>query len=698
MAFVPKSNTKVYHVTPGGSTRDEVIIFSWNKYQAYSDEEYKTDPKISFKQQDYTAYNWYQEENCNIITTGGQAQYGNRACFCIERILTNGITFIYNDPSITISGTGTFTSEAGQSQLGYGDITFNTYTASNLPTDVLAWSDSRVVRLDEWVLSTNIPIFETVAEASQYIQYGDNIQNAINNNVPSVEGRAFEIINLWTEGTWSPYGYTPASGAEIHHRDVRGRIPEGGSIAMYPVQGISDGGLIYNVVIGGELLNLEYSEDGVTWIPTDSFPYNYFYRQRVDEIGTFKFALTYYTDRVPIFEDEDTAQGYIDGDIDIDEALNWPDISNNYPGGDTVPTGEPDDGTDWGDVYTQNFFANTYLISEAGLSEIANALYDTGAQGTWENIKKGIEMFGQNPMDAFISLIYYPVDLSTVFTNISSTGNIWFGGFNFPMTNHPYQLVYPNGYYYCGGIDFIPKFKNWRDTKAMRVFVDLPYCGRYELDPSKYWGKHINVIYYIDLTTGGCICCLVEGAAEATREGKCLDQFNGQIGTKISMTLTDFSRYANAQINTLLGGGGQAISSGSNFADTGINAAATGSAIGIAGSLGGAALMGGIHAANTVYGLSMNNINKFNQTRGGSTGMLNQYANQKPTFIFIYPELDIPDNFNKMYGTPSNYGGTVSSFTGYLEVDTIKLKMDGATESEKAKARNLLMAGIYINT
>ena len=37
MAFVPKSNAKVYHVTPGGSTRDEVIIFSWSKYQAYSD-------------------------------------------------------------------------------------------------------------------------------------------------------------------------------------------------------------------------------------------------------------------------------------------------------------------------------------------------------------------------------------------------------------------------------------------------------------------------------------------------------------------------------------------------------------------------------------------------------------------------------------------------------------------------------------
>ena len=92
----------------------------------------------------------------------------------------------------------------------------------------------------------------------------------------------------------------------------------------------------------------------------------------------------------------------------------------------------------------------------------------------------------------------------------------------------------------------------------------------------------------------------------------------------------------------------------------------------------------------------MNNINKFNQTRGGSSGMLNQYANQKPTFIFVYPDTDIPDNFNAMYGTPSNAGGSIGSFSGYFEADTVRLNMPGATESEKAKARDLLMNGIYI--
>ena len=76
--------------------------------------------------------------------------------------------------------------------------------------------------------------------------------------------------------------------------------------------------------------------------------------------------------------------------------------------------------------------------------------------------------------------------------------------------------------------------------------------------------------------------------------------------------------------------------------------------------------------------------------------MLNQYANQKPTFIFVYPEADIPSNFNAMYGTPSNAGGSISQFYGYFEADTVKLNVPGATESEKDKIRNLLMNGIFI--
>lgn len=579
------------------------------------------------------------------------------------------------------------------------DVVSGTVEAQEFPDGaVLSWSDYRT--LDNTILhiSTNIPIFETTAEAFEYIQYGDNIADAVNVGGDKVSGREFNITNIWTTGTWSINGYTP--GASGGHRDVRGRIVSG-EIALYPVEWAGGDKLIYNIINNASFEALEYSLDGVTWIPSQTFPFEYIYKERTNELGTFSFALTNYLDRIPIFADEETAQGYIDGDIPITNALNWNEIANDYPGEDLpIDIGEPDDGTDWGDVYTQNFFANTYLCTTGALREIANKLYDT-ASPAWEDIKKGLEMFGQNPAEAIISLIYYPLPLDSVFLNTSSTNNIWFGGYNFEnMQNSVKQIVYPNGFYYCGGIDFdennLYGKGNWKNYKACRIFVDLPYCGRYELDPAKYWGKHINVIYYIDLTTGACIACLVDGPAEATREGKCLDQFNGIIGTKLSMTLTDFAAYANAQINTLLGAGGQSVNNGISVGESGASAFAAGNALGMVGAAGSAAALGAIQGAKTAYGLTMNNINKFNQTRGGSTGMLNQYANQKPTFIFIYPDTDNPSNFNKMYGTPSNAGGTVSSFTGYFEADTIKLDITGATESEKEKIRSLLMGGIYI--
>ena len=695
-------NLKSYTVTLGNGSSG-IINIDWGQYQAYSDEEYKTNPKIYFKQQSRNTPGWFQEEVCQTINlSSAQAQYGYRAAISIESIITyRGLIHAFTDPSISLSSLGSFTSEGGQSMISYSDITYSTNSSNNLPAIILSYGDSRVYDLDYWDLGTNIPVFETNSEASQYIQYGDNIASAINNNVPSVEGRAFEIINIWTEGTWTDNGYTPGSGATIHHRDVRGRIVEedAGLIGMYPENGIVDGGIVYRCVTSGTLTDLEYSEDGITWIPTNTFPYTYFYRPRVDEIGTFRFALTFYTDRVPIFKDAETLDDYFDGDIDINEALNWPEISNNYPGSDLpIDIGDPDDGTDWGDVYTQNFFANTYLCGTGALSEIANKLYDT-TPSVWEDIKTGLEMFGNNPIESVISLIYYPCDLSSIFTNISSTNNIWFGGYNFQnMTNSVYQVVYPNGYFYCGGVNFTPVYGsgNWKNYKACRIFVDLPYCGRYELDPSKYWGKFVKIIYYIDLTTGGCAASLIHGADDGTRNGTELDRFNGVIGTKLSMTLTDFSSYANAQINTLLGSGGQAISNGATMGENGAGAIMSGNMIGGVGAIGGAAALGAIEGAKTVYGLTMNNINKFNQTRGGSTAMINQYANQKPTFIFIYPDTDMPSNFNKMYGTPSNAGGAISSFTGYLEADTVKLNVSGATESEKEKIRSLLMGGVYI--
>ena len=684
-----------FHVPVGNTGETYSALVDSTILKSTTDESYKNNPQISFTYRSHSIYNYFMESDCTqCVNTGALLLYQNRYGICIEDIVQYGQVFSRCDIS-TQNNNIQFTELAGQSLTP--TISLDTYYTNQIPGNVLPCTDYRINTIYDFTLATNIPVFYSRADLMEYIEFGDNIEDAINNDVPSVSGRDFEITNIWTTGTWSETGYTPASGAALTHRDVRGRIVSG-RIALYPVAWDGGDKIYYNVINNASFEALEYTTDGVTWHDSSTFPFNFFYKERTTELGTFSYAVTSYRRRIPIFEDDTTAQGYIDGDVPITDALNWNELSDDYPGEDLpIDVGDPDDGTDWGDVYTQNFFANTYLCETGALREIANKLYDT-TPSVWEDISKGLEMFGNNPIESVISLIYYPCDLSSIFTNISSTNNIWFGGYNFQnMTNSVYQVVYPNGYFDCGSVDFTPVYGegNWKNYKACRIFVDLPYCGRYELDPAKYWGKHIKVIYYIDLTTGACIACLVNGA-DGTRDGQCLDQFNGIIGTKLSMTLTDFSAYANAQINTLLGSGGQAISNGATMSENGGAAFAAGNALGVAGAAGGAVALGAIQGAKTVYGLSMNNINKFNQTRGGSSGMLNQYVNQKPTFIFIYPDTDNPSNFNKMYGTPSNAGGSISLFSGYFEADTVKLNVSGATESEKEKIRSLLMGGIYI--
>ena len=687
-----------------GNTYSATVDFT--TFGSYTDEAYKSNPWIEYHYEACNAYgNWYLGSKCfRVLRSEAGITYNGRYGFSIEEAQRTGVFRTYADPNMSTWG-AVFSEQYGQFQSTeinvpshYDEIVYQTEEAQQLPYGVLSCTDYRIVSINQFIIETNIPIFETNAELTEYIQYGDNIEDAVNNSIPSVSGRDFAITNIWTTGTWSVNGYTPASGAALTHRDVRGRIVSG-EICLYPVPYNGENKLYYNVIDNASFEALEYTTNGTTWISSATFPFDFFYKERTTEIGTFSYAVTNYIDRIPIFADEETAQGYIDGDVPITDAINWNEISNDYPGVDLpIDVGDPDDGTDWGDVYTQNFFANTYLCGTGALQEIANKLYDTTPQ-VMEDILKGLTMFGNNPIESVISLIYYPCDLSTVFTNISSTNNIWFGGYNFQnMTNSVYQIVYPNGYFYCGGVNFTPVYGsgNWKNYKACRIFVDLPYCGRYELDPSKYWGKFVKIIYYIDLTTGGCAASLINGADDGTRNGTELDRFNGVIGTKLSMTLTDFASYANAQINTLLGSGGQAISNGATMGENGAGAIMSGNMLGGVGAVGGAAALGAISGAKTVYGLTMNNINKFNQTRGGSSAMINQYANQKPTFIFIYPDTDIPSNFNKMYGTPSNAGGAISSFTGYLEADTVKLNVSGATESEKEKIRSLLMGGVYI--
>lgn len=548
--------------------------------------------------------------------------------------------------------------------------------------------------------TAGIPIDPDDTESELYYNGGDLFYNILNTDIPALNrvlnwngnsymepvGESFEINIVGGKFKVTPTAEQFIGQAYIY-QFVKGKILSG-KFALYPIPGISNGKLRFGIKSNAEFYALQYSVDGVNWLDTDSFPFTYLLRKRNGETGTFEMAVSMGNTTVPIFSSPENAEGYINDIIGIEEADNWPEISGNTPDINNN-TGDPAPATEFGNVFTRSFFNQQYICDTNAIQDISNALYDITPGGIWEDIKKGLEMFGDNPIESIVNLVYYPLNLNLVFSNTQAAPSIWFGGYEHQLSQGSAQkIIYPDGYYSCGTIDLKRTFGNYRDFPPYtRVFVDIPYCGTYEIDPAKYYGKRTELRYFIDTRANG-LC-----TASLIADGVLVDQYNGQLGVSLPIILTDFSAYANNQLNTLLGNGGQAVTGATDIASS---AASASSAIGLAGVGVGAAAFGAIQGAKTVYGLTQNNINKFNKTRGGSSAMLNQYLPQRAVFTFEIQEEDIPSNFYALNGGATNAGGNVGSFTGYLEVEQVRLNIQGATESEKERIRSLLMGGVFI--
>ena len=219
----------------------------------------------------------------------------------------------------------------------------------------------------------------------------------------------------------------------------------------------------------------------------------------------------------------------------------------------------------------------------------------------------------------------------------------------------------------------------------------MPYVATVELDIARYIGKNVNVKYYFDTRTGACLACLFAN-------GVLTDYYNGQMGVTMPITLTDYSAYANAQIQTLLGGGNslkrgaQTIGqSGMSMVESGVGIGAT--AVGLA-PVG--AVVAGASATKTLYGMTQNNINNFNKTTGGSSSMLNEYLPQEVCFIFEIQDADETPLHNTLLGHPTNASGALSNFAGYLEVDAVNLQCGIATENERNEIISMLKSGVII--
>lgn len=569
-------------------------------------------------------------------------------------------------------------------------------STNNAPA--ISWGTLQTGQID---FSTNIPVFASSTRAQEYLNAASDeqalviLQDAVNyGGIFTPPGEYFEISNPWIHGTWTEYGVSNTG--NIGYRNVRGQINEGGEIIFYKERYThGDAALKYGILIRGTFTGLQYSVDGLNWQNTDEFPFTFFYRERENELGEFNYGYVLNFGKFTIWENQDDATDYMQGNKDIEEALNWPAISGGYPVYN--PTGDELEETEFGHVYTEGFFSQQYILNATAVREIANGLFDTQSQGIWESIKQGIDMFGADPIQAVMGLSYWPFPLTEIFSHVSSQRYVYFGGYQFNFEDAGsscHRIIYPDGYKTIASTQMIKRrFHSWRDFEPYtKLYIMLPYIGTYQLDLARYYDKVLEVRYYCDTRTNSIIAALIA-------DGTLIDYFNGQMGCTMPITLTDYSAFANAQINTLLGGGGQAVGTFSNAAGTVGQVAPLGTAGFLAGgavAAGGAALSGAVIGAKTVYGLSQNNINNFNKTKGGSTSMINQFLPQKVILIWEMMEDCAPSNYGQMFGYPSMKAGIVANFSGFLRCQAVKLECGIATERERERLKQMLLSGVYI--
>lgn len=498
------------------------------------------------------------------------------------------------------------------------------------------------------------------------------------------DGTLYEIYNTGQRGTWSA-GDVVSNVSSPYYRWVKVKLASSGGIdgrlAFYK-GGLEDGILKLKPVSVASVTYCEYSTDGgANWTTSQTFPYDYIYDERTNEIGTFIYA-TRSGLQVPIFEDAATAAAWVNHDpsVDISSALNYEDIANRYP--ITNPTGAEETGTTMGDgSYLRNYFSQEYVCSQNAIYEISNDFFDTGAQGIWEAIEEGLPMMGSNPIDCVCGLKWFPYDLSDILTGLAAAQNyIYFGGYQYTLPSATVRKVVNHGGYKSLGTFTIQNafpnpndFRNFEPWCKLKIYI--PTVGIQDLSYNKYRGKTTEVRLYVDIKSGNTLIALLA-------DGILYDFFNGSSGVDIPITLTDKAELAQAQLRNI-----------SNLAGVGINmgtAAATKNL--------GAAVASVANFESTMLDLNNTTADQFNVTKGGSSPMGNGcFLPNYVYLIFEYIKTAETPNLNQLEGRITNRSGSLNSFSGYLQIDSINLRTTAdMSENEKNEFVNLLQSGIFI--
>ena len=562
-------------------------------------------------------------------------------------------------------------------------------------------SYARAIKTAGFVLatsfSTNIPCFDTLAHAQAYLQDNTITEGLLNMGEGGDPEEEYEkqndfwyIKNVWGHNANSALNYD-------HFRNYRFTPITEGKIALLKKQATASDPATYTLVTDFAY-NIKtagpWNYDNDDYIDGVTFETDYIHKSI--SFGTDDYYTVFKFDtNIPTVDTQEDVDDYFSGRKTIDEvATNWADISRqlNELVAPDLPGLDKDDETPTGSngmVYT--YGAKLYEMTNIELAALFSEMFSTQ---NVQDIIDGNKLFGSDVFNAISNIIYLPLsDLSEICSFGSGSSNIWIGSWQ--SQNAQGRLISKNDKTInCGSFFFADNFGDFRSYDPFqRFFVMIPFCGFFELTVSKYLGKTVRVEIAIDITTGGVLAMLYANDI-------LMDQFSGQCGASRPITARDSATYFSNIVNAITGSAGTFGNAGKGAVQASAKIAGAGSGAALAGGVAagiGVAAVGAVGGTFKAYQIKEAIDSPPIMSSGALAGCMSYFSNTKVHFIVAQKKTVRPLNELETIGYPSNQGGTVGSFSGFLSCAAFKMADSfTGTKRELQMIYEIMKGGIYI--
>lgn len=570
-------------------------------------------------------------------------------------------------------------------------------------------------------IKTDLPIFATDADLLEYCQSGGTVTNKILNlgeepdpeEEYKLDQKYYYLHNIFTHdyhgiksSAWYNYRWKPGYDSKIRLYRVKPTDSRYYTLVLTVPSGLTR----FKGPKG------EYTDADAFVVDEDDLQTHFQeYSYTISRVAPRdEVTVTDFDTNIPIWGSAEDATKYANDELSIEDALNYSDILAYEQQLPEPDFGDVDIETETG-INGQSYMAGSaiYVLSRTEMIAFFSEIFKIQDPSFINAFKDGNVLFGDNQANAIIGCQYFPFDASMVCSLESSSGSIWVGGWE--SQNATGKKVNMNDKVINVGEFFLPDmFKDVRDYEPYtNLYVQLPYCGTYQLSIQKYINKTVKINYAVDIFTGACTALIYANNI-------LLDSMDGMIGSQRPVTgrtaanmlqaITRGSASVAAGVaggakgGMALAGAGEAVfAGGEGIAALGIGAgtqtvaastalAAGGVALGAAGA--GVAAVAGV---DMMYKAKNAYADPPMATRGQYSGNLGMFGNQKVHFIVAIRHNYRPENELDIMGYPSGRGGKIGSFSGFLKSSCVYLA-DGFIGSvqERNEILEMIAKGIYI--